>query len=766
MKSNTVIPRAAQRQKVGLNVHDILFVIFKHKWKIMVMSLLGFIGSGALLYRAFTAPSYETQAKLLVRYIIERSTVDPYEAKVDAGGTRGVAVMDAEIEIMKSTDLALNVADRIGLEKLAPVTGKPPNRAEAAMEIIKNLDITAARGSNVIHIAYRNKNPDLAVNVLNQLIDTYFEKHLTIHRSTGTFENVARQTDQARSRLSQTEEELNKINNKSGIMSLAGSRNSLENRRNALKENLLVAQVELAEQKVRVSTLEALMGIMTARSIKNPPFMSNESNTAGDVSVDRMAIIRNQQKLKDLSDQVGMVKNKRNELMITRKPEDRMIIALDHQIEALQQRLVSLIEQHPDITTQTMIHEKSPSGESVNDLNREKAQLASLEAKVRTISGQADAIDSEIDHLSGISVGLSNLERRRQLEEEKYRYFETSLEKARVDEALDPASMPNIGMVQQPSIPIKSISDITKRIVFGLAVSGLLGGLGIAFLIEWVLDRRISRPVEIHTRLQLPLMLSIPRIRSKDGLVKLMGSDSTGKLVGDADNLGAPTDLSRGKGGRSISILDGEHFITPYVGAIRDRIMFGFELNNMTHKPKLIALTGLSPGSGTSTIAAGLAKAFAENGTQKVLLVDLNPSKSGLMTPEFTSESLRKVLDVSRTELFRTNDKRLYLASAPTRRNGKGTTQLASADLHEMLPMLETCDFDYVIFDMPAVVPTSPTLAIAGFMDKVLLVLDADNTNRESLSWAFAELEKGRADVSCIFNKAKSHAPRWVSGDL
>ena len=91
---------------------------------------------------------------------------------------------------------------------------------------------------------------------------------------------------------------------------------------------------------------------------------------------------------------------------------------------------------------------------------------------------------------------------------------------------------------------------------------------------------------------------------------------------------------------------------------------------------------------------------------------------------------------------------------------------LASSAIHQMIPELEACDFDYIVFDMPPVGPTSPTLAMAGFMDKVLLVLDAENTNRESLSWSFAELEKGRADVSCIFNKAKAHAPRWVVGDL
>jgi hypothetical protein len=49
-------------------------------------------------------------------------------------------------------------------------------------------------------------------------------------------------------------------------------------------------------------------------------------------------------------------------------------------------------------------------------------------------------------------------------------------------------------------------------------------------------------------------------------------------------------------------------------------------------------------------------------------------------------------------------------------------------------------------------------------MDKVLLVLDAENTSREGLKWGYSELTKGRADVSCIFNKTRTHGPGWLTG--
>jgi hypothetical protein len=221
---------------------------------------------------------------------------------------------------------------------------------------------------------------------------------------------------------------------------------------------------------------------------------------------------------------------------------------------------------------------------------------------------------------------LQDLERRRQLEEDKYRYFQSSLEKARLDETLDPNKIPNISVVQSPSPPEKSVDAAAMKLILGIASSGLMVGLALAFLTEMVIDRRVSSPVEIRTRLQLPLMMSIPYIRSKDAIGKLIGTGADRGLPGYSEAIRlAPDSRSNGT---PITDRSGEHFITPYVAAIHDRIIFNFQINNITHKPKLVALTGLSQGAGTSTIAAGLARAFADNGDRKVLLVNLDPENA------------------------------------------------------------------------------------------------------------------------------------------
>ena len=53
---------------------DILFALFRRKWTIVLCTLLG-IAAAAAFFVLFP-PAYQSQAKLLVRYVLERNGVD------------------------------------------------------------------------------------------------------------------------------------------------------------------------------------------------------------------------------------------------------------------------------------------------------------------------------------------------------------------------------------------------------------------------------------------------------------------------------------------------------------------------------------------------------------------------------------------------------------------------------------------------------------------------------------------------------------------
>ena len=760
MKPQTKTPAPS-----GFGIHDIIYIIFKHKWKIILLSLIGFAVAGAMVLRILRDPTYESVAKLMVRYVVERSTIDP-----EAGERMMSGGLATEFEILTSRDTAIEVAEAVGPAKLMPDATTPPTAAEVAGRIQDGLEVEFPPGTaNMIYLRYRDSDSKLATEILNQVVQTYFKKHLDFHRSNEAFAQVSKQTDEARSKLRLTEEEINQLKEKSGVLTIDATMKEFESRKSSIRESILAAQSQLAEQTAKVTSLQkAPPKAMPVKEDPSDPAATGDGKsgikaaTPADTEAKRARALAINE-FNSLAQRLLILQERRNELLVNRKPNDPMVVSLDRQLSQVQARGLDLMELYPDLAGK-VAGGNNRSGQMntpLLSLDEEIALESAYKARLESVVAQAKALDSEVTKISSLGFQLQDLERRRSLEEDKYRYFQSSLEKARLDETLDPSKIPNISIVQSPTPPSKSIDNKAMKLIAGIAFSGLAAGLALAFLIEMVIDRRVSRPVEIHSRLQLPLMLSIPFIRSKDGIAKLLGDHAASGGASDGEKM----ILSTASNSQVVSAdQTGEHFIAPYVAAIHDRVIFNFQVNNITHKPKLVALTGLSQGAGTSTLAAGLAKAFAENRGQKVLLVDLNAEPS--VSQINPAESLYKALQMSRSEQFRQAPRNLYFADASTRRDSRNPYALAPTALQDLMPHLIASDFDYIVFDMPPIGPTSPTLTMAGFMDKVLLVLDGDNTTREHLSWGYTELEKAKADVSCIFNKARSHAPRWVQGEV
>src|SRR5204863_3897145 len=275
---------------------------------------------------------------------------------------------------------------------------------------------------------------------------------------------------------------------------------------------------------------------------------------------------------------------------------------------AEQQALVNQIAEKKEKKgwrTKTSSSEKSPL--SV------KAQVAGTQAKVAAFKSRLRDIHQRTKQLAELAPQIEELERKREMDEANYKYFAASLEKARIDEALDPSKMPNISAVQRPSPPVVD-SKTRNKITLALMGGGLALGVALVLLRGLVLNRTVGRPLELETRLHIPLMLSIPYTNSRNG-----------HLARPANGAPAnPEALAVRRRHPKLAPWEPGHFMRRYCDAIRDRLGFYFELNNLTHKPKLVGVAGFSKAAGASTLAAGLAASLSETNEGKVLLVDVN----------------------------------------------------------------------------------------------------------------------------------------------
>src|ERR1700736_5195989 len=105
------------------------------------------------------------------------------------------------------------------------------------------------------------------------------------------------------------------------------------------------------------------------------------------------------------------------------------------------------------------------------DIVSERARITELEAKTETLKSRLSSLQGRATMLSELGPKIAQLERKKEVEETNYKYYGASLEKARIDETLDPSRMPNISTVQAPSPPEKAKRDL-KKVVLGLAGGG------------------------------------------------------------------------------------------------------------------------------------------------------------------------------------------------------------------------------------------------------------------------------------------------------
>ena len=804
-----------QRQlpESSMNLDDILFILFRHKWKILLCAALGLAAAAGAYF--FKQRVYESEAKLMVRYVVDRSAVDVIDSEPKKGD---VALINSEVQILTSWDLAMQVASAIGVERLLPGAKGPADLNVAANNIRAGLTVVSPKNTNIIAISYKNPDPELATLVLKELVARYFTKHLEVHRSADAFDFVTRQTDQVKAQLNSTEEQLKALKARAGISSLSESTTALNAELAKTRDALHTAETGYAGQQALVRELEKSLAEQKKAQLTDKPAESNnEVVKQYQVLFARLAQLRQAeldhlskyaqrayypeaseervaQKLRgqtalpgEIREPVGgsgflgrdrenarevarqryirqndtgfdyqggkkdfdaLVKEAEKEVLaerlsqaaLTNTNEDPFVRVNQMQIQNLEQQLIDMEKRFPGLVA-TLPAAASQIREL--DLSADRARLAETQARMQTLTAHLRDLEKQSGQLSEIGPQITQLERRREIEEANYKYFEASLEKARIDEALDPSKIPNISAVQKPSPAVKADSKLKKTMI-ALAGGGIALGLGLAMLMELVVDRSIKRPLELTTRLRIPLMLWIPYIRNR-GFLALRGPRRESALALRASRRGeiAPWELG--------------HFIRPFAEALRDRITLYFQVNGMIHKPKLVGVTGCSKGAGTSTLAGGLAAALSETGDGKVLLVDMNVGRA-VVHPFYQGASACTLAEALVGEPAPAGEN-LYLATATPPDSPQ--LQVIPKRFYDLMPHLKASDFDYIIFDLPPLSQTSITLAVSAYMDKMLVIAEAEKSNRDVFKRAFTELAAVNANVSAILNKLRFYTPSW-----
>ena len=177
---------------------------------------------------------------------------------------------------------------------------------------------------------------------------------------------------------------------------------------------------------------------------------------------------------------------------------------------------------------------------------------------------------------------------------------------------------------------------------------------------------------------------------------------------------------------------------------------------NVDSPPRAIVVTSPNPGEGKSTVAATLARALADGGTDVVLIdADLRrPTVSDVYDID-GSIGLSQVLagDVELTDAIRTvGDSRLQVL--PAGRVPPNPSELVGSE--RMRTLIETLSPTHmVIIDAPPLLPVTDAGLLARAVDGVLLVCVVGKTSKEHLQASVTMLERINARLlGSVINRA------------
>ena len=727
-------------QGASLSVNDVIYILLRHKWKIVAFTVLGILGASAVWWKK--QPLFESRAKILVRYVAERRAVTSAPGESDIvrePELRGTAVLNSEVEILTSADCILEAVKAMGAAKVLEAYGGGTNDYDAAGLLLKQLNPKVG-ASGVVTVILAHRDPVVAREALEHIIEAYRRKHVQVHRATEAYAELQSEADLLRTRLAQTEQDLRDEKIKANVISLEDAKEDVGIQLSTLRASIFGAEAELAERRAELSLYEKRGPSNQTASAGTNTFTTNTVATIPEEKLNQY---------RSLSFKLAELQKRELELLSGPYAEtSRPVTQTREHITETQNAIAALGINPVDLPAQVSPVAALTPGLPLFDLAAARARVDGLEARVEALRRQRAEVQEQAKRIENSEDRILVLERQKQSQEAKLRTFESNLDKARLDRALDSSKITNINLVEKPTPAGRDMMKLYK--MMGMALFGMIGaGIGLAFVTEMFLDRTIKRPKDVEGKSHLPLFVSIPQFGRK-GHSKLKRLN--GASLDDASGL-----IKAGE----IAPWETSDPMFQHYEAIRDRLVMSYA--NDTHKPKIVAVTSCNKGAGTTRVATGLAAALSRDVQRHVLYIGLEKNKvavtafhKGRPKAEFAPEAAPE------TASSESLPPDLYtLAKVGHRPEGTSIVQTFC----DMIPRLRMSEYDYIIFDLPPVSETSGSLRLASQMERTLLVIESEETSKAKVDRVRDLLSESDSRLFAVLNKTKTYGPAFLNGD-
>lgn len=672
-------------------IHSLLRMVLAVRYRknlvLAVMTAAVLLGG---LYYATAPRRYAAKAGLL----ITQTQPDQLDISLTTGETLRKNTMPTFENLIRSSKVIEGALKNLPPSDLVDLAGIP--REQWIPVLQKEINAKAIRSTSILEVGYRSKDPQVAVNVVRAVVQSYLDFMDRMHRGTaGELSRILTQErEQLAEKLALKQEELLKTRRQFADMGFRSDGKTLH----PMVQRAVYFNDALVEvQKKRVEQEALLASIQTA--ILNGEDLGQYMISVGDAVGREMLLSSLGLGNRDSITQASMEKtllDDRAQLMTIQQnlgPNHPEVITLAERVRMTERYLASAQDR---ITQRVANLSKSQLGPWLASMVRQKLNKSRTQEEIlnaRFEETRAEAINL-VGQLAQIEMLVGDVKRLTDMNEVLWKQIAS----------LDLKQNGQDVRVTETEPPVINNRAVTPRLSM-VGILAIMGGIGVSLGLVTLLDAmddRFRSIDEMQTRLGLPLLTLVNRL--------------------DAPESVGPRALVTHAFPNSTA---SESFRTLRTA-----------LTLTQNDARQIVITSAEPSDGKTTVLANLAVCYAQS-DKRTLLIDADLRRPGLTNlmdmrgPHGLSEILRSEHDIAEMAKVHVRASGVegldIIPSGP--RPSDPAELLGSPRFSQLLAWAETV-YDQILIDSPPTLATADTAIIGRLVDGVVLVVQPAKNRR------------------------------------
>ena len=683
-----VVPREPQWEEMsmGPSLRDYFLVLRRQRWLIVavILAVVTVVTISSFKIR----PVYKATARVEIDK--ENPNAVPFEDSASQETYwSGEDFIETRARILKSETLALETIRSLQLEvnpefptagegdirvvERARDSSRPREKPAILDDFLNRLAVNRVRKSHLLEVEFEAHDPVLAAQILDSHLENFIEHNFrTRYESTVQVSDwLGQQLGELKIKVERSEEKLVAYEKQNRIWAIDEKQNITTQKLSDLNRELTVAQSERIRKE-------------------------SNNRLAQSGRIDAIPAVRDSEVIQNLVQKHAEISNQYAEALTQFGPQYPTILKL----EARRDDLGAALER-----------------EKRNIIDRVESEYRASLQRENMLAKALERQKGEANELGQKMFQYNILRREAETNQQLYNGLLRRIKEAGVTAGLRSS---NIRIVDPALIPSQPIRPRKKLNIMLAALVGLLGGVSVAFLREYM-DTTIKSPSDVEKLTNLPLLAVVPKYAKINSQGKMKALPKLLEEKSAADFHAAYV----------VTHARPRSQVAEAFRALRTSLL----LSQVDTPPQVILVPSALPGEGKTTATLNLGVTLAQLG-DRTLVLDGDLRKpalaQGLRGNQDQDAGLTSYL-AGRCTLAQATFTHPFISNLDVMATGptppSPAEMLSSQRMRDAIGSLKR-DYKFIVVDSPPVLSVTDAVILSVLVDRVLLVVRSNETEK------------------------------------